>query len=225
MRLVLLAGTCVLVSSACGGPVAQGLADGTAGGGAEAGAAASGSVTTAQLQDEPLFLVSRFGPERGVVRTRVTILTAFDPRGCRAAGECSVTIAGLPAEVLQDENLLEVRVPFGAVTGPLCVTWQERTECRGTFTVLPAPIVWSVSRVTGASGDLTLTLGGEGFVENCEVFLDAERLPTTYVGPNTLTAAVPSARAQASGERVVRVYAPSSSRCGNFSAPVPLPPQ
>ncbi len=173
---------------------------------------------------QPPFLVSRFGPSQGIAGTWVTVLIAFDSTGCVEAGTCSVTINGAAAEIVNDLNLLEIIVPDGASTGPLCVTWLDRTECGEDFTVLFAPLIYSISpSVTDANvRDFVMTVFGDGFPPDAEVWVDGERLRTFVDSTQRLTSVVPYSLTTTLGERAVTVFAPSSGRCGVRSEPTTL---
>lgn len=170
------------------------------------------------------FLVSRYSPHRGLPGTEVTILTAFSPMGCAARGECEVTIADQPAEVISDEYMLVVRVPRFANSGPLCVTWLDRTECGETFEVMPRPLVFSAEPTSFAVGphDATLTLTGEGFLEGAEVLIDWERFEPDELSYHRLSVTLPTTVFATPGERTLQVYVPNVNRCGASSEPLTL---
>jgi hypothetical protein len=179
-----------------------------------------------QIGDEiqPPYLVSRFGPSQGIAGTWVTVLTAFDSAGCVEAGTCSVTINGAAAEIVNDLNLLEIIVPEGASTGPLCVTWLDRTECGEDFTVLFAPEIYSISPSETSPNvrDFVLTVFGDGFPPDAQVWVDSQPLDTFVVSTQRLTAVVPYSLTTTLGERAVTVFAPSIARCGVRSEPTLL---
>jgi len=173
---------------------------------------------------QPPYLVSRFSPSQGIDGTWVTVLIAFDSNGCAEAGTCSVTINGSAAEIVNDLNILEVIVPEGASTGPLCVTWLDRTECGEDFTVLFAPLIYSISpdRTPANVRDFVLTVYGDGFPSDAQVWVDSTPLETSFDSSQRLTAVVPYDLTTTLGERVVTVFAPSSARCGVRSEPTSL---
>lgn len=170
------------------------------------------------------FLVSRFGPGLGLSGSHVTLLTAFEPRGCAAAGDCEVTIGGATAQIVNDVGLLEVIVPLGASSGPVCVTWLGRHECGETFTVLTASLLHTIEPARVAVGEDTLTLSvyGEAFLPDAAVLIDWQWLETSYLSPNHLTAVVPASLLESAGARSVTVYAQTNSRCGTYSEPLTL---
>ncbi len=171
--------------------------------------------------DAPPYLVSRFGPSQGAAGTHVRILTAFDPSGCSASGACEVTIGGSAVLVADDAFLLEVVVPRGATTGPLCVTWQGRTECGEAFNVLIAALIYESTpgQVAAGAGDTTIALTGDGFMADSEVWFDGSSLATTVHSAYDLTAVVPASALATAGTRALTVYSPSSGRCGALSLP------
>lgn len=172
---------------------------------------------------EPLpFLVSRFSPTQGLPGIWVTILTAFDSRGCSAAGTCSVSIDGVPASIASDEYTLEVIVPEGASTGPLCVTWHDVTECGEDFTVLTAPLLYAVDpdHVYAGTRDITIEVTGDGFMSNSIVMFGGQQLDTQVLSANELRGTLPAALFETAGPRSVTVLSPSLGRCGVQSTPV-----
>jgi hypothetical protein len=193
---------------------------------------ATSSADTADAGNDPQsadpdslpFLVSRFGPNLGLSGTHVTLLTAFEPSGCAAAGTCEVTVGGVETQIVNDVGLLEVVVPLGVRTGPVCVTWLGRLECGETFTVLTASLLHAIEPAAVAVGEdtLTLSLHGEAFLPDAVVAIDWQRLETTYLSPNHLTAVVPASIFESAGAKAVMVYAPTSSRCGTYSEPLSL---
>lgn len=172
--------------------------------------------------EELPFLVSRYAPTLGLPGVHVTILVAFESRGCAAAGECSVTIGGQLAEIASDANVLEVIVPRFVSTGPLCVTWRDRTECGEDFTVLPLPVLYSVSpeKVGVGSGDVTIDVYGDGFGDDVQVWLDWEPLASRIHSSSHLQATVPASYFEAAGPHDLQVYSPSIGRCGAASMPL-----
>ncbi len=166
-------------------------------------------------------LVSRFAPETGVRRSRVTILTTFDSAGCAAEGRCTVTFGEVPAMIVDDTFVLEVEVPLGAATGALCVTADNVVDCAGAFTVLEGPLLRAVEH-TRAAGEARLTLWGDGFQGDSQVWVDGTSLETEFHGQYRLDATLPQTLAEADGAHEVRVYSPTSGRCGAWSEPLPL---
>jgi len=175
------------------------------------------------VEEEPPYLVSRFGPTLGLPQSRVVVLVAFDARDCAARAECSVTIGGATAEVVEDWPLFEVEVPDLATTGPLCLTWRGRTECSGEFTVLTAPLVYAVD-AAARSEQIHFSVTGAGFLPDAEVWLGWEPLPTVWDAEWRLFAVAPGDRLAGEGEHQLFVYSPSTGRCGARSEPFTLAP-
>lgn len=174
------------------------------------------SETTAEVEEAPPYLMSRYGPTQGLPGIWVTILTAFDSRGCSAAGTCAVTFSGVSATIASDEYALEVIVPQGASTGPLCVTWRDRTECGEDFTVLTAPLLYAVDpdKIYVGDDDITLVVTGDGFMSDSIVLFEGQRLDTLVVSPYELRSSLPAAMFETAGPRSVSVLSPSLARCG-----------
>ncbi len=172
---------------------------------------------------EPLpYLMSRYGPTQGLPGIWVTILTAFDSRGCSAAGTCRVTINGVPATIASDEYTLDIIVPPSATTGPLCVTWHDRTECGEDFTVLSAPLLYAVypNSVYAGTRDIALSVTGDGFMTDSVILFQGARLETQHISSYELAAQLPAALFETAGTRTVSVLSPSLARCGVQSEPV-----
>lgn len=165
-----------------------------------------------------LHLISSYWPSQGVVGSRVTIMTSFVRAGCGVAGTCSVTIGSHQAPIVDDTYGLEVVVPDGARSGDLCVRLDRRTECVG-FTVQLAPVVSSSApgQVAAGAGDTVLTIDGDGFMDDSELWLDWGPLPTTVESVYRLTAVVPASLLTSPGTRSLFVFSPSIGRCGVLS--------
>jgi hypothetical protein len=161
------------------------------------------------------YLVSRFAPHQGLVGTELTLLIGFGAHGCDEAGTCQVTVGGAPAEIIEDAFVLEVIVPDDAETGPVCVTWHDRTECSDEFTVLEGPELYSLSpeQLPANPDDTTLTVRGDGFAPDSQVWLDWQALPTSWGSQKVLEAVAPASQLTP-GEHQVFVYSPSAGRCG-----------
>jgi len=170
------------------------------------------------MEHPPEYLVSRFAPTVGLAGTTVRLLVGFDPSGCAASGDCHVTVGGAEAEIVEDFGLIEAVVPRLATTGPVCVTWQARTECGQDFTVLPAPIIYAVAvSPPDGKGEVQLTVDGAGYLEDALLVVGWSQLTTTWAADWRLTATVP--REVFEADPTVRVYSPSSGRCGTYSEP------
>lgn len=172
--------------------------------------------------DNPPYLVSRFAPTRGLPGTRIQILTAFNPSGCAAAGECKVMIGDSEALIENDQWMLEVVAPRFVRTGELCVTWRERTECSEIFEVLDSPLVYTVypSQVTAGAESTTLTVTGDGFTDETTVFFNWQQLETHVTAHHTLTVQVPAELLASPGTASLQIYVPNVNRCGVRSEPV-----
>jgi YD repeat-containing protein len=107
--------------------------------------------------------IFNFTPQRGAPRSRVTISgQGFSP----VASGNEVRFNGVAAGVVSaTSNRLVVTVPIGATTGPISVTVGGATaQTDRDFTVLPAPIITSVSpRFAVRPSTLTLSLQVNGF--------------------------------------------------------------
>jgi hypothetical protein len=94
-----------------------------------------------------------------------------------------------------------------------------------TFSVLvpnPVPVITSTSppNLTAGTNGATLTVSGSGFVQASIVRWGLASLQTTYVDPNTLTAAVPAANLRYGGSITISVSNPAPG--GGVSANLPF---
>lgn len=158
----------------------------------------------------PAPFLSRYAPNRGVFGTRVTILGSF----ADVATDNLVTIGGVPAPVVPDSLVLEVRVPYGAVSGPLCVTARGQTVCGEDFTLLFGPVIQAVT----AEPQGLLELSGAGFVAGSTVLLDGLPLETTLTESAGLEAIIPANTSSG----VHQVSVKNGLRCGAESLPFPI---
>jgi len=100
-------------------------------------------------------------------------------------------------------------------TGPA----MPATSVEVTPTPTPPPplTINSVSpaNVFARTGDFTLEVAGDKFTPESRVFLDGQEVPTTFGGPQQLTAQVPAMLVGAQGARTVAVRTPDGALYSN----------
>jgi hypothetical protein len=106
---------------------------------------------------------------------------------------------------------VNVRPAAGAATPVVTV------EPTPTPTTPPPLTVNSVSpaNVFARTGDFTLEVSGDKFTPQTRVFVDGQELPTTFRGPQQLTAQVPAALIGAQGARTVAARTPDGALYSN----------
>jgi hypothetical protein len=162
----------------------------------------------------PAPFLSRYSPTFGVVGTTVKILGSF----AAVTTDNVVTIGGVPASVKPESFVLEAVVPYGAVSGPLCVTANGQTVCGEDFTVLAGPVIYSVSAEPHARAETVLELSGAGFVQSSVVLLDGLPLDTSLTEYAGLEAVLPMGTASGTHQLSVK----NGLRCGPESLPFPI---
>jgi hypothetical protein len=158
----------------------------------------------------PAPFLSRYTPTFGVVGTTVKILGSF----AEVATDNVVTIGGVPARVKPESFVLEAVVPYGALSGPLCVTANGQTVCGEDFTVLYGPVIYAAT----AEPNAMLELSGAGFISSSVVLLDGMPLQTSLTEYAGLEAVLPTGTT--SGTHQVSVK--NGLRCGPESLPFPF---
>jgi hypothetical protein len=130
-----------------------------------------------------------------------------------------VTIGGVTAVPRPSEFVLEVEVPPGTVSGPLCVSVSGQTVCGEDFTVLPGPVLHAVSPNPVRAGvDTVLTVFGEGIIESSVVLLDGLPLEHRASEYASIEALLPEGLEP--GVHLLSVK--NGLRCGPESLPIPL---
>jgi hypothetical protein len=86
-------------------------------------------------------------------------------------------------------TVITATVPMMALTGGVLVTTPAGVGA-GSFTLTILPVITSVARSTGQSGQVTIS--GGGFMGTSSVKLNGTALKFTYVNPTTVTATVSS---------------------------------
>lgn len=204
-----------LVLMGCGVGVTP---DGAAAGGAAPIAAADGQVEPGHARVEspgPAPFLSRYSPTRGVVGTRIQLLGSFADDHQQNV----VTIGGVQAPVVSDAFVLEVLVPYNAVSGPLCVTVGGQSACGEFFTMLTGPLVHAVSPSTVPAGSQeSVQVIGEGFLSFSTALLDGLPLDTTIDAYGGMKAQLPPDLE--AGNHLLTVK--NGLRCGVESLPVPF---
>ena len=89
-----------------------------------------------------------------------------------------------------------------------------------TPTPVPPVLLASVSpaNVYARTGDFTLEVTGDKFTSQLRVVIDNNELPTRYVGPQQLSAAVPAALIASPGTRQVMLRSPDGKLYSNAAA-------
>lgn len=106
-------------------------------------------------------VITSLTPNTGATLSSVTIAgTNFGT----VQGNGSVTFNGTPVTLLQwSSTSITVQVPAAATTGPVVVTASGGVSSAGvSFTVLPAPVITSLSPIAGAVGT-QVTINGNNF--------------------------------------------------------------
>jgi hypothetical protein len=164
-------------------------------------------------------LISRFTPGRAVAGAEVRIVVTFNGSGCLYDGTCAVEIGDQPADVVDEHGLLRARSSRWANAGPLCVTWHTETHCVD-FEVMAGPELNALASRVDPDGGVWLEAIGDGFLEDAYVTIGWERPETLWEGPSRLVARVPEHVLAAPGDYEVRVFSPSTGRCGAPSEPI-----
>lgn len=92
----------------------------------------------------------------------------------------------------------------------------------------PPPLLlasMSPANVYARSGDFKLEIAGDKFTPAVKIYFDGQELPTTYTGPQQVSANVPAAMIAAPGSRSIMVRTPDNSLYSNTAAlSVAVPP-
>jgi hypothetical protein len=133
--------------------------------------------------------ITAFSPAFGPVGTRVT-LTGTNLN----VGTVTVQFTGTNAT---PESLtltqITVKVPNGAVSGPITVTGRDGSATTTDNFLLP-PVITRVTPTNGVSGTL-VTLTGTNFTNATSLFFNGNEAEFTVVNNNTITATVPASTA------------------------------
>ncbi|HLK55061.1 MAG TPA: IPT/TIG domain-containing protein, partial [Chthonomonadaceae bacterium] len=111
---------------------------------------------------------------------------------------------------------LSASVPAADIASPgaasVTVSQYGQTSYAYTFNITnPAPVLSAINPTSASAGgpDFTLTVTGQGFVNNSAVKWNGTALATTFVSAATLTASVPAALIATAGTAKITVFSPA----------------
>src|SRR6478609_3853856 len=159
--------------------------------------------------------ISSHAPSAGAVGTSVTISgTAFGI----ATGTVSFNGTAATVSSWSDTSIV-VQVPTGATTGSVVVTANGVASNGVTFTVVPPPVVSSVSPLTGTAGTAVAISGSNFGATTGTVTFNGTTAPVTSWSSTSISANVP-ALATTSG-LVVTTSIRIASNSTSFTIPAP----
>jgi len=135
----------------------------------------------------PAPVITTVSPTSGAVGTAVTLT------GTGFTGATAVSLNGTAASyAISSDTTITTTVPLGATSGLIQVTTPGGTASSATaFTVVPAPVITTVSPTSGAVGT-AVTLTGTGFTGASAVSFNGTSQPVfTVVSDTTITTTVP----------------------------------
>lgn len=155
-------------------------------------------------------------------------------QGSGFAPNAMVQIQGAPVRTtFVDSTKVSAQVPTARITlaGQLNVVVAnpgppQQTSNAQVLSVVNAPVIASLQPATVIAGGpaFTLVLRGTGFVAASMVNLNGAALPTTYVGPSQMTAAVSAAQISGAGVLNLTVTNPNGSTSAGQSLTVTAGP-
>jgi YD repeat-containing protein len=159
--------------------------------------------------------ISSLAPSAGAVGTSVTISgTAFGI----ATGTVSFNGTAATVSSWSDTSIV-VSVPTGTTTGSVVVTANGVASNGVTFTVVPPPIVSSVSPLTGAAGTAVAISGSNFGTTTGTVTFNGTTAPIISWSSTSISANVPALAT--SGSLVVTTSLGIASNSSSFTIPAP----
>lgn len=153
----------------------------------------------------PAPLPKGFSPASGYPGTNVTITgSSFGDY----ANAVKVYFNGVKADTIRScvDGQIVVKVPNNALTGKVTLTvWTNGVDSIGTFTVLPAPIIKSVSADAGTPGD-TVIIKGKGYGT------DVSKVSVNFNGTTGTVNAI--------NDTLIKAIVPAGFSSGNISVVV-----
>lgn len=167
-----------------------------------------------------------FSPATGLPTTQVTITGS---KFGTYKNALTVLFGGIVATQIDSlsDNIIIARVPVGAASGPVSIkVWDASLTSSTTFTVLPPPVIISLSTGAGLPGD-TIAINGTGFgadVSKLVLSFNGTSGTVLTVGNNgtLITAVVPSGFTSGTLSLTVNGYAVTGPAFGALT-PVPTP--
>jgi hypothetical protein len=126
-------------------------------------------------------------------------------------GDRSASIVGTPGS-----SSVRVRVPAGAVTGPITITTPGGSTRSGTFTVLQPPTVSAISRASGRVGDEVVISGSNFTASGMQVVFGGGRSASIVGTPGSSSVRVRVPAGAVTGP--ITITTPGgSTRSGTFT--------